>query len=92
VENETEIFMPITLFKEMLPESGYVVDYIEDWKNDSSFTMIDYSHADDVPEDPGLPGDDVPDDLSTDDYVGEDTMNGDDANTSAVDETQDAQQ
>ena len=31
----------IRLFNEILPESGYIRDYIDDWKNDPTFTIID---------------------------------------------------
>lgn len=31
----------ISLFKEALPESGKVVDYLEDWQNDPDFIIID---------------------------------------------------
>ena len=46
-EKKTSI---ISLFKEILPESGYVADYIDDWKEDPSFVIIDNSHKDE--EDP----------------------------------------
>ncbi len=39
----------ISLFQDVLPESGYIADYIEDWKNDERFIIIDYKE-DDVPE------------------------------------------
>ncbi len=71
IEDTSETFNVVSLFKEMLPEIGYVVDYIEDWKNDRSFTLIDYTH--DTPEDPGIEGDDVSDDLSTDDDIEDNT-------------------
>ena len=31
----------IRLFNEVLPESGYIIDYIDDWKSDPSFNIID---------------------------------------------------
>ncbi len=31
----------ISLFREILPESGKVSDYLEDWKNDPAFVIID---------------------------------------------------
>ena len=40
----------ISLFKEILPESGYVADYIDDWKNDPEFVIIDNSSKEE--EDP----------------------------------------
>mgnify|MGYP007070188504 CR=1 FL=1 len=33
----------ITLFRKVLPESGYVVDYLEDWREDTTFIIIDTS-------------------------------------------------
>lgn len=46
-ERKTSI---ISLFKEILPESGYVADYIDDWKEDPSFVIIDNSQKEE--EDP----------------------------------------
>lgn len=91
-ETTADNFSIITLFREMLPESGYVVDYIEDWKNDSSFTIIDYSKQDEEPEDPGLPGDDVPDDLNVGDDDDEEPANnqpGTNTNTGTEDKDKD---
>ena len=31
----------IRLFREILPESGRIIDYMDDWKNDPSYTIID---------------------------------------------------
>ncbi len=31
----------IRLFREILPESGRIIDYMDDWKNDPSYTVID---------------------------------------------------
>ena len=31
----------ITLFKEVLPETGKIVDYLPDWMNDPGFVIID---------------------------------------------------
>lgn len=31
----------ITLFKEILPESGTIIDYVDDWRDDSSFIIIE---------------------------------------------------
>ncbi len=43
MEKKTSI---ISLFREILPESGYVADYIDDWKEDPSFVIIDNSKKD----------------------------------------------
>ncbi len=40
----------ISLFKEILPESGSVSDYIENWKEDSDFQLIDNHEEDDTEE------------------------------------------
>ncbi len=40
----------ISLFREILPESGYVADYIDDWKDDPEFVIIDNSSKEE--EDP----------------------------------------
>ncbi|MCR5067598.1 MAG: hypothetical protein K6A14_06015 [Erysipelotrichaceae bacterium] len=37
----------ITLFQEVLPASGYVIDYIDSWKDDTSFIIIDPVDEDD---------------------------------------------
>lgn len=39
---EQKKFSIVSLFKDVLPESGYVVDYIEDWKSDERFIIIEY--------------------------------------------------
>ncbi len=31
----------ITLFNEVIPESGYIIDYIDDWKDDKTFITIE---------------------------------------------------
>lgn len=31
----------VTLFEDVVPESGYLIDYIDSWKNDTSFVVID---------------------------------------------------
>ena len=31
----------VRLFREILPESGRIIDYMDDWKNDPSYTIID---------------------------------------------------
>ena len=31
----------IKLFREVLPESGRIIDYMDDWKNDPGYTVID---------------------------------------------------
>ncbi|MDO4377629.1 MAG: hypothetical protein Q4C64_00580 [Erysipelotrichia bacterium] len=31
----------ITLFEDILPESGYLIDYVDNWKNDTTFVKID---------------------------------------------------
>ncbi len=40
VESTTSV---ITLFDEVIPESGYVEDYIEDWQNTGNYIIIDNS-------------------------------------------------
>ena len=42
----------VTLFRELLPETGKIVDYLDNWKNDPSFQIIDsgQQQGDDVPE------------------------------------------
>lgn len=31
----------VTLFEDVIPESGYLIDYIDSWKNDTTFVVID---------------------------------------------------
>ena len=31
----------ITIFEEIVPESGYLIDYVNDWKDDTTFIKID---------------------------------------------------
>lgn len=40
-KSEIGVTRMITLFKEILPESGYISDYVEDWKKDPAFVIID---------------------------------------------------
>ena len=41
IDSRTYSVSTIKLFKEVLPESGKVIDYMDDWKNDPSYTTID---------------------------------------------------
>ena len=65
----------ITLFEDVLPASGYVIDYIDSWKDDTSFIIIDPVEEGD--EGGGSEGD-MNDD---DDYQEEDIEDGADEET-----------
>lgn len=40
----------ITLFKQSVPENGYIVDYLDDWKNDKTFITIQKEQIQDGPQ------------------------------------------
>ncbi|MBQ6655496.1 MAG: hypothetical protein IJM79_08245, partial [Erysipelotrichaceae bacterium] len=52
INTENYATRTISLFKEVLPESGYIADYIEDWKKDPGFVIID--NSDKQQDDPGI--------------------------------------
>ncbi|MBQ6654931.1 MAG: hypothetical protein IJM79_05335 [Erysipelotrichaceae bacterium] len=63
----------ITLFEDVLPASGYVIDYIDSWKDDTSFIIIDPVEEDDSGGDYEEDYNDDDDDYQEEDTEDEDT-------------------